>query len=103
MQDLEHFFTSPINVKPSAQFKHTLLEQVLSSYHQHSLRNLIVHRLRWILPVPLVIACSLIIFLKVSANVIAHKEEASLNTETQDLELQIKNDPVIAQAMTLPD
>src|SRR5579859_1762581 len=96
MNLLENFFTSPISVQARPGFEEEALTKVLATYQNSLLRGLL-KKLSLLLPIPIAVAFSFMIFFRPGTihRVVPHREPAVSEKETQDIENQIANDPVI--------
>lgn len=102
MQVLENFIISPIAAKPRPGLEEELLEKVLTSYEKTTRQNSLVRALKWLLPIPVVVAFSLLVFVKVSGEVSSRREVSMLDQQSNQMETQITNDPVLNDVLNLP-
>jgi|GEM_PF-4222909 len=104
MDILENFFTSPTDVKARPGFEEETLSRVLAAYQKSLLRGLL-KKISLLLPIPIAVAFSFMIFLRpgIIHQAAPHREPAVSEKETQDVESQITNDPVINEALSLPN
>lgn len=104
MNTITNFISSEISPKPNAAFKERALEKTLRAYRKSSGWN-------WKTSVKILtgfsIALALSIFIFVG--VVKHgtttkdKEMAQIDSDTQSLENEISQDPVLAEAVQLPN
>ena len=105
MNNIENFITSPIDPQPRPGFKSTALEKTLAAYQQSGQRH-------WARYAELFgglvvgLAFCLIVVLRISSlngQQSTKRDVAQIDEDTQSLEKEISQDPVLAEAAQLPN
>ncbi len=94
----ENFITSSISPPISPGFKEQTLEKVLSTYERKNVPRW-TRIVQWLFGLSLAISLCIMLFIHINTQITTKREMAQIDKDTQSVETEITNDPVLTEVI----